>query len=440
MKDEKPDDRLPALNVPADSGEEPAVYAVSKGRSGWTLSRRGLMAAAAAALSVDGNQSADAQVCTGTIAHRDSITAIAVTFDGQALISASLDGTIKLWKLPVGAYYFTKTLSGPVYALTVTPDNRFFTAAGNENVIRNFTVAGTEGTQITGHTAPVRALAVTPDGRFLISGSQDTSIRMWALPAGKFYRTLTGHNNIVRCLAVSPDGEILASGGDDIRIWSIPEGRVMYTLTGHNGDVLSVAISPDGKVLASAGTDGTVRLWSLPDGKPLATLTGHTGSVQAVAFRLDGKILYSGGSDGAIRSWSVKDHTSYQTAQQQGEAVSALYVTPDGQRLASGGLGSLKLWQVLDTLSPLLCMIDLAVNPSTVSGLQYKIGGVVYTLPCGATIPAGVACTCNCVPGSYGTTVYYTPVYYTPVYYSPVHYYYTTYYTTYYTVYYLHPN
>jgi WD40 repeat protein len=107
MKDEKPNDRLPALNLPADSGAEPEVYAVSKGSTGWKLTRRGLMAGVAAALSVDGPRSADAQVCTGVYAHGDSITVIVVAADGQTMITASLDTTIKFWKLSVGAYYST---------------------------------------------------------------------------------------------------------------------------------------------------------------------------------------------------------------------------------------------------------------------------------------------------------------------------------------------
>jgi WD40 repeat protein len=206
MKDEKPDDRLPALNAPDDSGEEPEVYAVSKGFSGWTLSRRGLMAAAAAALSLEGNPSADAQVCTGMVAHQNAITAIAVSFDGQALITASLDGTVKLWKLPYGAYYYTKQLNGGVNALAVTPDNRFFTAAGYENVVRTFSMTGQEGPQISGHTAPVRAMTVTPDGRFLISGSQDKSIRSVTLQSWRAWQCRRTARSSLRVATTSASG------------------------------------------------------------------------------------------------------------------------------------------------------------------------------------------------------------------------------------------
>ena len=53
--------------------------------------------------------------------------------------------------------------------------------------------------------------------------------------------------------------------------------------------------------------------------------------------------------------------------------------------------------------------MDLAANKKDVEGVQYKgtdaYGrSVTFTLPCGAPIPPGAVCICNCVPGSSGTS------------------------------------
>ena len=36
-------------------------------------------------------------------------------------------------------------------------------------------------------------------------------------------------------------------------------------------------------------------------------------------------------------------------------------------------------------------------------GINYKINGVSWTLPCGSPVPAGAVCTCNCVAVPAGT-------------------------------------
>jgi uncharacterized protein with WD repeat len=116
--------------------------------------------------------------------------------------------------------------------------------------------------------------------------------------------------------------------------------------------------------LASASGDQTVRLWSLPEGTLNKTVEGHTRGVTAVAMSPDGTLLASADKDGAIKLWSL----------------------PEGV-FAS-------------------CLMDLAVNESNVKGVTYKLETasgqtIEYTLPCGAPIPSGAVCVCNCVAGGY---------------------------------------
>jgi hypothetical protein len=416
MIDNGPNDRIFELTPRGSGAAEPAVYQIKRAGSGWDLSRRNMIAAVLAAFAT--GRAGKAQICGLAYAHGNAVTGMIPSLDGKSLITASLDATVKFWNLTTGAYYGTVILPTPITALAISSDSRLLTGSSSDNIIRITSGNGAPGGTLEGHTSPVRALATTPDGRILASAGEDTMIRLWSLPTGAYLRTLSGHTGTVRSLAISPDGEMLVSGSEDgtIRIWSLPDGHSMFRLVAHAGGVFSVAIDGRGRVMASGGADQMVKLWSMPDGSLLAALAGHAANVKAVAF--NGQILISGSTDGTVRQWSVSSRSASGNTVSTGDSLTFLTVTPDGQSLFtsgtdSSGKASLKWWRASETtagssltatprLALLLCLIDLSVNLASVSGRQFVLNGIVYTLPCASPIPAGAKCRCDCVPGYLG--------------------------------------
>jgi WD40 repeat protein len=124
MMDQGPNDRVlasdPESKQPGAAAAEPAVYQIERAGTGWDLNRRDLIAALLAALA--SGRLAEAQVCGMAYAHGNAVTGMVPSSDGQSLITASLDATVKFWSLATGAYYGTVTLPGPVTALALTAD------------------------------------------------------------------------------------------------------------------------------------------------------------------------------------------------------------------------------------------------------------------------------------------------------------------------------
>ncbi|MCK9896771.1 WD40 repeat domain-containing protein, partial [Frankia sp. AgB32] len=74
---------------------------------------------------------------------------------------------------------------GPVLSVAVTPDGQQIISGGSDGTVRIWNRdTGTEHTTLTGHTSTVWSVAVTPDGQQIISGGDDGTVRIWNRDTG----------------------------------------------------------------------------------------------------------------------------------------------------------------------------------------------------------------------------------------------------------------
>ena len=125
----------------------------------------------------------------------------------------------------------------------------------------------------------VYALAVTPDDRFIISGSQDKSIKISHLKTGEIHHhfkdiheglyfvkgILSQRNPIetVRSLKLTPDGRYLISASADkmIKIIDIEEKKQVYSFNAHPRWIKCIDVSSDGKFFASCSDDRSIKIF-----------------------------------------------------------------------------------------------------------------------------------------------------------------------------------
>jgi WD40 repeat protein len=290
--------------------------------------------------------------------HGAAVRAVVFLPDGKRALSASDDGTLRLWDVPRGRTI--RVLSGhegPVLTVAVSADGRRAVSGGQDGTVRVWDVAGTQpAATMHAHGVEVLKVALSPDGRRALSRTADGTIELWDLATLRVERTLHSAPKRVVGLAFSPDGRRamtarnIESKGESLNsrasLWEVDSGREVQTIGAFSAEVESISFSPDGHRLLTGGYDRLVSLWDLDTGRRLLTLKGHRHGVMGVAFSLANRVIISGSQDQTVKLWDAADGNlvrSFDT----GDAALGVAVSPDGRFILTGGHDStLKLWDL----------------------------------------------------------------------------------------------
>ncbi|NPU99204.1 MAG: hypothetical protein HPY51_18560 [Candidatus Omnitrophica bacterium] len=151
--------------------------------------------------------------------HTDSVWYADFSPDGRRIVSASRDGTAKVWDAETGAMVseFVGHATGVVYA-RFFPDGRRVLSADNDHraYIWDSQTARIEQTFEFIHL-PAR---LSPDGHYLFAGTE-----VWDIAAGQIIKILDGEAKDLQCLALSPDGSLLLTSESEglTKVWKVRE-------------------------------------------------------------------------------------------------------------------------------------------------------------------------------------------------------------------------
>ncbi|MGY3677805.1 Ig-like domain repeat protein [Streptomyces sp. TE33382] len=153
-------------------------------------------------------------------------------------MTASRDGTVRRWERttwsPLG-----EPLRGPfgaVRAVALTPDGDLIVTACQDGTVRRWNrTAGTPfGQPLRGHDSPVQSLAIGPEGREFASGGPDGTVRRWDRGADRPARAPLVAGAPVRCVLLTGDGEITAAcSNGTLHRWDRTGQRIGAALPAH---------------------------------------------------------------------------------------------------------------------------------------------------------------------------------------------------------------
>ncbi|XP_012073400.1 protein JINGUBANG [Jatropha curcas] len=220
-----------------------------------------------------------------TMKHMGPITSLAINISDDTLYSASLDKTVKVWRLSdLKCIETIQAHSEPINAIVVADDGVLYTASDDASIKvwrRNFYITDLPHSLITtvpAKSSPVKALTLTTDhNRILYGGCTDGYIHYWL--RGRFSGqlqyggALQGHTHAV--MSIESVGSYVISGSADSssRVWlreSDGQHGCLAVLVGHRGPVRCVSAylgwlaednSEEDCTICTGSLDGVIKFW-----------------------------------------------------------------------------------------------------------------------------------------------------------------------------------
>lgn len=251
--------------------------------------------------------------------HGQRINSIFFSANNKYLLSASADGSVKIWNIKKGELIKTynpdpeNNVNNPItFADFGKADNEVIFGGGNKQLYSAVHIYDQKKTDL--HTVfttpqPISAGLFSPDKTYFIFSSGNLLyIKRDGQAAPSIFGTASEE---ITFLTISPDGKLIAGRCKNglIDIWSTEKGNKLKTFKSASqtteDNFTQLSFSDDGKYLVTGSNDGMPTVWDVEDSKSLFDLFGHKGKVIPVLFTGENKVIVSGSDDGSIKVWQI---------------------------------------------------------------------------------------------------------------------------------------
>jgi WD40 repeat protein len=278
--------------------------------------------------------------------HQNTINCCQFNSDGSSLITASDDGTVKVWftdcDFSNGALLSPRPRSGSDYPHffngSCDCDDSLYTYREHLNSESN-------DSQIE-----VKCCTFSHNSKLVVSGGSDLNPRVWSFDKKKTKHVLKGHKHTVQSCQFSNNSElIITSSGNEVIVWCAKRAQVLKTLEHEkvvgnclfSGDlnyiftssgryvykwsssgsnkplnlynslktkyyVTCCAVSPNGQYIAGGTTTDQIIIWSnhALSRAAVATFKG-SDQITCINFNNDSTQLLSCSDDGTVIIWDT---------------------------------------------------------------------------------------------------------------------------------------
>jgi WD40 repeat protein len=320
------------------------------------------------------SDASDSFASQATAGHRGLINTVAVTPDGARALSASEDHTIIIWDATTGAANMTLPHNESVVEIHVTADGERAVSRSSDRLLRAWRVATGEldgvwaGADRHAEWPNDRRVVLTHKGGRLVYAYTDGlshGIEMHRIASGRKGWRFEGEWH-VNDLAASSDYVLVCTDRGEVLVLCAKTGSQLHRLNARDAHPFRAAVLPGARALVGY-SDGMLRFWDLQTGRVLRTIRSgpraHDANISALAVVEDLDVAVSGDERGVLMVWDLRELAAHARLVGHTDRVWNLAVAPGGRLVASASADqTLRVWDVPAGAQLTALRTDGAVN------------------------------------------------------------------------------
>ncbi|AFY66272.1 CHAT domain-containing protein [Geitlerinema sp. PCC 7407] len=261
-----------------------------------------------------------------------SVTSVAISPDGQTIVTGGGDGKVGLWHYNARSHEVSP-LSEPfkghglyigsvfgkydtnVHSVSISPDGHTIVTGGSDSTVKlwsvqaqplpdSFKIPLPQGYHESFITNSLKT-AITPDGHILVT-DYEGNLQLWKRPGRNPRAPISSftQNESLYKLAISSDGQTifgLNTKENKVQEWN-RQGKAADSPFSMKKGISYVAISPNGQTIASLD-DKQVQVWNR-QGQRIGVAPLPKSKISSVAISPDGQTIVAGGEHGQVMLWN----------------------------------------------------------------------------------------------------------------------------------------
>ncbi|HEY4798781.1 MAG TPA: WD40 repeat domain-containing protein, partial [Bacteroidia bacterium] len=246
---------------------------------------------------------------TKAFAFSTPVTAVAFSANGKTFAVGTSDGKLSIFDSKEAKLKkILKEHTLDITSISFNPINDYIVTASKDGSAKIWD-GNSGGSLFTlKHAKAVNGAVFSPDGKFIATGSSDNTVKIWDAATGEMKKSLDADSKEVTAITWSADGKYIASGGSGgkVIIWESASGN-KFAETNFKSYVNSLSISPDVQYLAAAGSDKKIIVWNIETKEVAKEFAAHDGDVTGIAFADKGNLFISVSKDMSLKFWDVSN-------------------------------------------------------------------------------------------------------------------------------------
>jgi WD40 repeat protein/tetratricopeptide (TPR) repeat protein len=230
------------------------------------------------------------------LSHKGAVRAAQFSPDDKLVVTASADGTAKVWSATTGREMLALPHDAQVFCATFSPDGRYVATGGRDRMVRVWDLlSGKLAVPPMNHSGTVGKIVFSSDGRELITTSKEIP-RVWAFATGIKPPPALNVDGLISWAAFSRDGSRLVTLSEAepgkvwrAQVWEALNGDLVTSYEQRDLPLTRAVISDDGSRVGLGSGDADKGVYqalviNASTGKPLYKPITLDGDPIFIAF------------------------------------------------------------------------------------------------------------------------------------------------------------